>query len=447
MEPHLRAQVSEMMHQYTWLFNAETIDLAFDDIAQEVRVRFWQATAVRKIKYPKAYLSRMVHNIVVDLARTYEATLPLPLDAHGELYQGHMIIVASESWQDPLQQFLQEESEQTNIQLLVNFILQLPRRQREAMVCLLKPLMEDVYVFEQILKKTLEEQNLKVLEEYNLKVKALKEKREILKANNKVIERQDLKMLEEQDLKVIEEYNKVLKERTMDIEKVDWPQNARQNRRLRSSLMIARKKLAKNLGESVGDLEEEISSLSGIRAYARREQALQAEQQRKQKLQMHLKKQEERKKEIREKKERERKRQLTKMFMNRGAHLPERYRVVLQLHYMERCSFSEIARRLAMPKGTVKAHIHRGIQLLRQEAQMSPETRSNIASNDLESLGIMLDERCSELAEPYQTTVRLRYREHHTYPEIAQMLGVSTNTVKSRVSRARKLLLGTDGQK
>lgn len=46
--------------------------------------------------------------------------------------------------------------------------------------------------------------------------------------------------------------------------------------------------------------------------------------------------------------------------------LPERYRAALIFYYFEEFSYAEIAELLSQPVGTVKANIHRGINLLRK---------------------------------------------------------------------------------
>jgi RNA polymerase sigma-70 factor (ECF subfamily) len=50
---------------------------------------------------------------------------------------------------------------------------------------------------------------------------------------------------------------------------------------------------------------------------------------------------------------------------NMIAELPERYRVAVNLRYFEDLSYQEIAELLNQPLGTVKANIHRGVELLR----------------------------------------------------------------------------------
>jgi len=48
------------------------------------------------------------------------------------------------------------------------------------------------------------------------------------------------------------------------------------------------------------------------------------------------------------------------------ATLPERYRAAVNLRYFEELSYQEIAELLNQPLGTVKANIHRGVELLRR---------------------------------------------------------------------------------
>jgi RNA polymerase sigma-70 factor (ECF subfamily) len=46
--------------------------------------------------------------------------------------------------------------------------------------------------------------------------------------------------------------------------------------------------------------------------------------------------------------------------------LPDRYRAVVMLHYLEDVSYPEIAEILALPLGTVKTHLHRAKKMLRE---------------------------------------------------------------------------------
>jgi len=47
--------------------------------------------------------------------------------------------------------------------------------------------------------------------------------------------------------------------------------------------------------------------------------------------------------------------------------LPEKYRTVIVLKYIEECSLQEISEILDLPLGTVKTRIHRGREALRKQ--------------------------------------------------------------------------------
>ncbi|MCA9655762.1 MAG: sigma-70 family RNA polymerase sigma factor [Myxococcales bacterium] len=49
------------------------------------------------------------------------------------------------------------------------------------------------------------------------------------------------------------------------------------------------------------------------------------------------------------------------------AELPERYRAVIVLYYLQEVSYPEIAEILELPLGTVKTHLHRAKRMLRQQ--------------------------------------------------------------------------------
>ena len=51
------------------------------------------------------------------------------------------------------------------------------------------------------------------------------------------------------------------------------------------------------------------------------------------------------------------------------AALPERYRAVVMLYYLEDVSYPEIAEILELPLGTVKTHLHRAKRLLREHLE------------------------------------------------------------------------------
>jgi RNA polymerase sigma-70 factor, ECF subfamily len=57
--------------------------------------------------------------------------------------------------------------------------------------------------------------------------------------------------------------------------------------------------------------------------------------------------------------------------------LPENYRQVIMLFYMEERSYDEVARMLALPVGTVKTHLHRARQQLASMVKEADSVRPN----------------------------------------------------------------------
>jgi RNA polymerase sigma-70 factor (ECF subfamily) len=59
----------------------------------------------------------------------------------------------------------------------------------------------------------------------------------------------------------------------------------------------------------------------------------------------------------------------------RIACLPEQYRLAVSCYYFEELSYREIAELLNQPVGTVKSHVHRGMQLLRKTVGTQRQVR------------------------------------------------------------------------
>jgi RNA polymerase sigma-70 factor (ECF subfamily) len=53
--------------------------------------------------------------------------------------------------------------------------------------------------------------------------------------------------------------------------------------------------------------------------------------------------------------------------------LPEKYRLVLTLRFLQHLSYDEIATALDLPVGTVKTHIHRARKLLMEQSRQWEE--------------------------------------------------------------------------
>jgi DNA-directed RNA polymerase specialized sigma24 family protein len=162
----------------------EMLSDEIDELAQRIRIKLWQISQKKQIIYPKAYISCIAYTESVDIVRHYKATLSLLVHKACETHQCNSNMVANEGVQDPSEKLEQEEVRIEWIKRVVEEICKLPPRQQHAILCSLKDQIEDF-------------------------------------------------------LPLIE----ALRNRGVEIEEMDWPNEREEVQRLRASLSIARKKL------------------------------------------------------------------------------------------------------------------------------------------------------------------------------------------------------------
>src|SRR5450432_3697268 len=137
MHSYIINVVTKKMRGNSFRAHPALLDLEIDEVIQSVQIKFWQAWQKKHIRNPKAYLKRIVHNEIIEFARTYKPPIPLPLDDHGELQQGQMILTPNKNLRDPLEiQFPEawERITKKNILTMVKVILYLPEQQRYALL-------------------------------------------------------------------------------------------------------------------------------------------------------------------------------------------------------------------------------------------------------------------------------------------------------------------------
>lgn len=120
--------------------------------------------------------------------------------------------------------------------------------------------------------------------------------------------------------------------------------------------------------------------------------------------------------------------------------LGEKYRQAIKLHNVDGYSYPEVAEKLALPIGTVKCLVSRGLKLLKQKCLQSNEQGEMKPS----AKQIVVKQYAHTLEDPYRKAIHLHYLENRTYPEIADILCVPLNTAKSHVHRGMKLLQQID---
>jgi RNA polymerase sigma-70 factor (ECF subfamily) len=329
-------------------------ELEVDEIAQHVRIKLWQALSRRRIQHPKAYINAIVQHELIDMARR-QKFLPLPVDEEGELSTGTMIFTSQEGMNDPATECEQAETVTALTVRAVDAVLSLPPRQRQAMIASLAEWIDDFSELEEACKK-----------------------------------------------------------RHLDI-RVNWPTTERERQSLRASLSIARKRLehAMNIEPSarIGTQKAPVEQ-SHVTPVAREHESLAQEsdmlgetgieacidqlrepyrtavylhcvekrsyQQIVDELNLPIgtvKSQISRGvKMLRRRKEPGPDRQQGKdiaEIVARVGMLQEPYRTPVELHYVQKRTYPQIALQLNLPKGTVKSYISRGIKMLREPASLS----------------------------------------------------------------------------
>lgn len=110
-------------------------DLEVDEMAQRVRIKFWQALQTRQVKHPKAYLRTMVSNEFHDLSRRPRQPLPLLTDDDGEWYAGDGKELDMAWEMDPADRFEEGESLDELMDSTTSALAKLAPRQQQAMIC------------------------------------------------------------------------------------------------------------------------------------------------------------------------------------------------------------------------------------------------------------------------------------------------------------------------
>jgi RNA polymerase sigma factor (sigma-70 family) len=129
------------------LIRAAVRDLEIDELIQLARIKLWHALEKKEIMYPKAYIRRIVYSEIVDMTRRQKWPVqPLPEDEEGEIYSGKLLVSPGEGMADPAEVVEQQEAVRGRMEEVVGVVLQLPARQRHAMICTLQDRVDDPWL-------------------------------------------------------------------------------------------------------------------------------------------------------------------------------------------------------------------------------------------------------------------------------------------------------------
>jgi DNA-directed RNA polymerase specialized sigma24 family protein len=136
------------------IIRPEQIEDEIEDIIQETRIRLWKTLMLKNVQILclEAYIARIVRNLCRDIGRC-RPLYALPVDADGELQQGYTLMLQSEGMQEPGYELEQREQCAARIAWVVDAILELPHKQRYAVIASLKNHKEITLPILRILKK------------------------------------------------------------------------------------------------------------------------------------------------------------------------------------------------------------------------------------------------------------------------------------------------------
>jgi DNA-directed RNA polymerase specialized sigma24 family protein len=120
------------------LSSANVVELDPDDVAQVMRYKLCSSRQKRPITSPKSYIRAVAHTTVVDIIRRHKPTVSLYSDTVEEPGPADFLIARNEGFQDPLYELELREIDSTHLAKLVEGILALPSRQRQAIIYVLK---------------------------------------------------------------------------------------------------------------------------------------------------------------------------------------------------------------------------------------------------------------------------------------------------------------------
>ncbi len=151
--PRIRTEVSKSLFKIRTMVPPELWRDEVDELTQIACFKYWQNSQRKQIIYQHAYISKIIHSLIVDTVRRYKATAGMSIDEYGEVLDGRVLVSSGEGMLDPAYEFEQMEVKKDCIAKIVREIISLPSQQRGAMICLLKDKVEDVQGFAEEFRK------------------------------------------------------------------------------------------------------------------------------------------------------------------------------------------------------------------------------------------------------------------------------------------------------
>jgi hypothetical protein len=111
--------------------------LEVDELTQRVRIKFWKALEKGQVFRPYSYVRSIIYSEFIDMKRQQKPLFPLPTDEEEEVY-------SLKHQEDPADEIIQRMEAHTLLQDVIQMIMDLPPRQRMAMICSLWEQVDDL---------------------------------------------------------------------------------------------------------------------------------------------------------------------------------------------------------------------------------------------------------------------------------------------------------------
>jgi len=125
------------------LFSKDALELEIDDLTQNIRIKLWESRQKRPITNPRAYIKAIAYTKAIDIVRRHKPTVSLSVDENGDPCLGNLLISRIEGFQDPAYEVELEEIDPALLTKIVEAILSLSPRQRQAVLYSIREHKED----------------------------------------------------------------------------------------------------------------------------------------------------------------------------------------------------------------------------------------------------------------------------------------------------------------
>ena len=137
-DDYIKSQVRRYLSRYPSFAPREVKDLEIDEIIQRVRIKFWHILEKDSIRSPRAYVRSIIYSEIIDMLRRKRAMQPLPT-GESEEYHAEFGSIA-----DPEDEVLQQMEGESLLNEVIERVLELPPRQKQAMICQLQDQVDDL---------------------------------------------------------------------------------------------------------------------------------------------------------------------------------------------------------------------------------------------------------------------------------------------------------------